>query len=91
MDIDMDIDHEINLLVNKHKYYVPETYKQALKSPQAKQWQQACKEEIQSFKDNQVYQSIHIQNLKPGSPIVSGRWVFSVKQEADNSERFKLD
>lgn len=99
-EYDMDIDnggenpikdklHFINLLVDKNKYTIPTTFKQLLNSNEKEKWLNACHSELQSIKDNKVYQLIHKRTIKKGTPIIRGRWVFTVKKEADNSERFK--
>lgn len=87
-EISKDIENQINLLVSDTKYIIPNTFKQVLISQQKNQWLKACQAELKAMKDLNVYQVINKSSLK-GTPVIRGRWVFNVKKEADNSERFK--
>lgn len=80
---------EVNLLVNKLKYEIPNTYKQAMNTPQAKQWKMAAMDEYKSMIDNKVFKSVNRKDIPKNALIVKSRWVFNVKQEENNTERFK--
>jgi Reverse transcriptase (RNA-dependent DNA polymerase) len=54
----------------------PKTYKQAVSSPQAKEWLQAMEEELQSIRDNRTWELTDLPaNRKP----VGSKWVFKLK------------
>lgn len=85
-----DIMHEANVLVDKMKYIIPNTYKQALRTPQSEQWKKAAAEEFKSMNDKSVYTLIPRNKVPKGSLIVKSRWVFTVKQDPiTNEEKFK--
>ena len=84
--VDMD---EINLLVNKLKYKIPETYDQAMKTAEADKWQAATMEELKSIKDNKVYTKVKRNSVPKDALIVKSRLVFSVKQD-ETKEKFKV-
>ena len=65
----------------------PQGYKQALKSPDSPEWQKAMDDELQSLRENKVYEIVP----RPRSQkIVDSRWVFKVKSNAEgNLERYK--
>ena len=65
----------------------PQSYKQALKSPDSPEWQKAMDDELQSLRENEVYE---IVPRPRGQKIVDSRWVFKVKSNAEgNLERYK--
>ena len=65
---------------------VPNSYKQAIKSPEWEHWQKAMDEEIASLRCNNTYTLVTKPHL---CDIVGGRWVYSIKQDPDNNLRFK--
>jgi hypothetical protein len=68
-------------------FYEPNTYKQAMKSPDAELWQQAAEEEINSLNANGTWD---IVPLPKDRKAIGSRWVFKVKRNADGSiERYK--
>lgn len=78
----------INLLVSNNKYLIPGNFKDVLKSPQKDKWLKGCNDELKAMKDLNVYKVINRNEVK-GKSIIKGRWVFTVKQEVDGSEKFK--
>lgn len=86
---DVDTMNQVNLLVNKMKYKIPETYKEAMKTPQAKEWKKAAEEEYQSMIDNNVFKPVQKSEVPKSSLVVKSRWVCTVKQEGLN-DRFKM-
>ncbi|TID28589.1 hypothetical protein CANINC_002397 [Pichia inconspicua] len=88
-------EHDVNLLVNKAKYLIPETLADALKTPQKNEWKKALQEELQSIHENRVYKKIKRSEVPSTALIVKSRLVFAVKQEQDsvtknNYDRFKV-
>jgi hypothetical protein len=81
-------DQIINLLVSSNKYDIPNTFKQAMKTPQKASWIKACEEELNAMKKLNVYKTVNKIKLQ-NQTVIKGRWVFNVKQEADGTERFK--
>ena len=74
----LNVDHTI---IN-----VPNSYKQAMKSPQRKFWIIAMHEEIQSLIRTGTFSCVR---RPQNCDIVGGRWVYSVKVDPDGNLRFK--
>ena len=69
------------------KILTPKTYKQALASPEAAQWQAAMDAEMQAHADNITWA---LALLPSGKKAVGSRWVFALKLNPDGSvKRFK--
>jgi Reverse transcriptase (RNA-dependent DNA polymerase)/gag-polypeptide of LTR copia-type/GAG-pre-integrase domain/Integrase core domain len=67
--------------------YEPNTYNQAMKSPDAELWRKAAEEEINSLNANGTWD---IVPLPPDRKAIGSKWVFKVKRNADGSvERYK--
>jgi len=60
----------------------PKSYDQAMASPDVAEWLAACEEEMQTWKDLEVYDVVPW--LK-GRKIIGSKWVFHVKQGPDGS------
>ena len=60
---------------------IPQTYGEAMASPQAKEWHSAMKDEINSLHDNDTWS---IKTLPEGKSVVGGKWVYSVKLDKNN-------
>lgn len=81
---------EVNVLVEKMKYVIPTTYKQAMRSPQAKLWKQAAEEEFNSMNSENVYTLMPRKKVPKNALIVQSRWVFNVKvDEKTGGDKFK--
>ncbi|CAB3997356.1 Retrovirus-related Pol poly from transposon TNT 1-94 [Paramuricea clavata] len=59
----------------------------AMGSPQAREWEQAMKEEISSLKENDTYE---LSTLPEGKASVGGKWVYTTKQDQNGIESFKV-
>ena len=64
---------------------IPETYRQAVDSPDSPQWKEAMDEEMKSLEENETFETVA---LPPGATAVGGRWVYTVKN-ASKSPIFK--
>ena len=65
----------------------PKTYKQATKSPNAKQWENAMLEEISSLEKHNTWDLV---DLPEGKNLVGCKWVFKTKRDANGDvDRFK--
>ena len=67
---------------------VPQSYKDAMSSPDVCKWQQAMDEEISALKNNDTYD---LTPLPEGRNIVGGggKWVYTVKVGPNGEERHK--
>lgn len=65
---------------------VPQTYREALMSPEAPGWEHAMKEEMDSLKENDTFE---LTTLPEGRKIVGGRWVYALKENAETGKIFK--
>jgi hypothetical protein len=60
----------------------PKTYNEAMASQDAVKWLATCKEEMQTWKDLDVYDVV----LQPkGHKVIGSKWVFCIKQGPDGS------
>ena len=65
---------------------IPENYDKAISSPKAKQWHKAMDEEMNSLIDNNTFE---LTVIPEGRSVVGGRWVYSVKYDVNDEEKFK--
>jgi hypothetical protein len=54
----------------------PKTYNEAMASPDASEWLAACEEEMQTWKDLEVY---NIVPRPKGCKVIRSKWVFRIK------------
>ena len=59
---------------------IPNSYKDAVKSPQWKDWQGAI-QEMDSFKQHDVYKLVNISSVPKGEKIIGSRFVFKQKED----------
>jgi hypothetical protein len=65
----------------------PQTYQQAVTSPEREQWLEAINAEMKALADNQTWELVERPTDRK---LVSCKWVFKVKHNADGSvERYK--
>jgi len=65
----------------------PNTYDQAMKSPDKDKWKNAMNEEIRSLMENKTW---ILDENKDGKKPISCRWVYKIKRQPDGSvERYK--
>lgn len=75
-------------LVEIDNIEIPRSYRDAIESPQSKQWLDAMNNEMNSFCQNQVFDEIPEQDCLK-KPLHS-RWIFTVKKDSSNRiEKFK--
>ena len=67
---------------------IPNSYKDAVKSPQWKDWQGAIQKEMDSLKQHDVYKLVNISSAPKREKIVGTRFVF--KQKADGQFKARL-
>ena len=59
-------------------------------SPQSDQWLTAMQSEVDSLKANNTRQPVHLMQVLQDANIIKGRWVFTVKADANGRPvRFK--
>jgi hypothetical protein len=66
------------LQLAKAAVVLPQTYKQAMNSPDAKQWETAMQSEFDSLQDRKVWTLV---KLPAGRTAVKCRWVFDIKSD----------
>jgi len=64
----------------------PQTYKEAIESPESEYWKAAMREEMNSLKENDTF---ILTTLPESRKLVGGRWVYTVKESANGSETYK--
>ena len=62
---------------------IPDSYAEAMASPHSDQWLTAMQSEIDSLKANNTWQPVHLMQVLQDANIIKGRWVFSLKADAD--------
>ena len=68
--------HEGAFTVIEGSVSVPQNFKEAMLSPEARQWKEAMDLEIQSLKENVTW---NLVPLPAGRRAIKGRWVYSLK------------
>ena len=63
-------------------------YKDAVKSPQWKDWQGAIQKDVDSLKQHDVYKLVNISSVPNGEKIIVSRFVF--EQQADGQFKARL-
>lgn len=71
-------DYEITALFSHADARVPETYEQAIESPESSKWQEAMENEMKAMKENEVWSLIDSENVESDLEV-DCRWVYSVK------------
>ena len=67
---------------------IPCNYNEAINSPNAKQWKEAIKEELDNLYNNNII--TFVNTVPKGKNIITTKWVFSIKKEREgNISRFK--
>ena len=64
----------------------PETYQEAIESPDAELWKAAMREEMNSLNENNTYT---LTALPEGRQTVGGRWVYTIKESPSMAKRYK--
>lgn len=89
--VEKDDDDDYNL-AGYTTYYchkvceVPGTYLEAMQSPESHLWQKAMEEEIDALTENDTFD---LTVLPEGKSVVGGKWVFNVKSDPGNGDRYK--
>ncbi len=65
----------------------PQTFQQAIHSPDAVHWRKAIREELKSLRERGVYRAA---KLPHGQRAIGAKWVFKIKRNADGTiDRYK--
>lgn len=81
---------EVHVIVEKVKYTIPNTYQEAMRTPQHKLWKEAAAKEFKSMVDKKVYKLTDKNLIPRNALIVKSRWVFNVKiDNKTKQEEFK--
>lgn len=64
----------------------PQTYTEAMNSPRALEWECAMRDELEALKVNDTFE---LTVLPEGKNLVGGKWVYTVKKDANGSETLK--
>ena len=70
---------------------IPKTRREALSGKDKQHWMRAEREEMESMLHNNVYSTIHKEDLPEGTNICQSRFVYDVKTKADGTlEKYKV-
>ena len=91
VDIGTDSEDDDQVRLNIDYYYkavssIPQSYKEAMTSPDAKKWQVAMDDEMNSLKINDTFT---LTSLPKGRKAVGGRWVYAIKEDASGAKTYK--
>jgi len=64
----------------------PQSYEEAVKSPESELWKAAMTEEMNSLRENDTFTRT---TLPEGKKTVGGRWVYTVKESENGSQTYK--
>ena len=81
-----DFEYINNLNIFSTVLTIPNTYLQAITSPEKDNWVRAMAEEIASLHANNTYQLVQ---PPPGIKPVGGRWIYNVKNDPSGAQVFK--
>ncbi|KAK3880550.1 hypothetical protein Pcinc_014947 [Petrolisthes cinctipes] len=90
--LERDDDDENDMLAGFTIHYchkvceTPNTYVEAIHSPDSQLWQKAMQEEIDALTESDTFELIE---LPEGRSLVGSKWVYSVKDDPHNGERHK--
>ena len=65
---------------------IQRTYREAIDSSDAYCWVAVMHEELESLKENNVFE---LTNLPKGKKTVGSKWVYTIKENPDGSKRYK--
>lgn len=65
---------------------VPQTYAEAMRSTNSKEWVKAMDEEVQSLNDNKTFT---VTTLPVGKKTVGGKWVYSIQSHVNGRDNYK--
>ena len=57
----------------------PNTYREAINSPDSEKWKVAMHKEITSCLEKEVWDEVHVKDLSPGTNILPVKWVYKIK------------
>lgn len=64
---------------------LPQTYMEALMSPQKTEWVKAIKEELSAHEENNTWSAVE----RSGQRTLTTKWVFAIKKNENNQVRYK--
>jgi Reverse transcriptase (RNA-dependent DNA polymerase) len=73
-------------MINRLRSYeitIPKTYKEAMESPQAENWLEAAKTQIDKLETRNTWDLVDIPD-NPEVRILPGKWIFDLKADADD-------
>ena len=65
---------------------VPESYQDAITSPESSKWRDAMNEELDALWDNETFE---LTPLPEGRTSVGGKWVYTIKLDPNVEEKYK--
>ena len=85
-----DVEDDDQVLTNVDYCYkfsaFPQTYQEAMDSPESSNWEAAMEEEMNSLTENNTFT---LSDLPEGTKAVGGRWVYTTKESSAGVKTFK--
>ena len=89
-DLDEVIAESDQVLSSVHYCYkvsaFPQTYQEAIESPESENWKAAMREKMDSLIENETF---ILTTLPEGRNSVVGRWVYTIKEGSDGAKTYK--
>jgi hypothetical protein len=79
----------VNAKMSAPHVKIPETWKEAMESPDKELWKGACYTEADRLDVINAWELIDRKSLPPGIKPIPGRWVFTVKLQDDGTYKYK--
>lgn len=67
----------------------PQSYNEAVQSPNFKEWQKATKEELDSMKFNNTWVEISLSEVPKGVRLIDAKWIYKLKINPDGTLRYR--
>ena len=87
-----DMEDDDQVLTNVDYCYksfaFPQTYQEAMDSPESSNWKVAMEEEMNSLTENITFT---LADLPEGKNAVGGRWVYTIKESSTGAKTFKAE
>ena len=68
----------------------PNSYQEALASPQSQQWLLSMKEELNALTEQGTWTEVLKTNVPKGSRILTGKWVYDIKPDGRFKSRWVI-
>lgn len=79
-------EEEANIIDDEGNITIPQSYKEAIESPERKMWRTAMDEEFESLINNKTWT---LSDLPANKKAITGKWIFTLKKKEGKIIRYK--